>query len=198
MKLIIASHNEGKLREFRDILEPLGFSVLSQAEAGIAQDVEETGATFAENAVLKARAVYEAARCCVIADDSGLEVNALGGEPGVRSARYKGLGTEHARRMAVLEGLEGKEDRSARFVTCICFLDEAGEAHLFTGVWNGVIAEREEGSAGFGYDPIFISADGGGRTTASLPLSFKEAHSHRAKALRDLTAWLRSRGQDPV
>ena len=193
MKLIIASNNKGKIREYKDIFEPFGFLVVSQSEEHIHLEVEETGTTFAQNAVLKARAIYDIAHCCVISDDSGLEVEALNGEPGLFSARYKGLETEHERRMAVLEGLEGKENRNARFVTCICFIDETGADHLFTGIWNGVIAEKEEGTNGFGYDPIFISEDGNGKTTASMPLSFKETHSHRAKAVRELITWLRSR-----
>ena len=192
MKLIIASNNTGKIREYKDIFEPFGFQVVSQGEENIHLEVEETGSTFEQNAVLKARAVYESSRCCVISDDSGLEVEALGGEPGIRSARYKGLPTEHERRMAVLKGLEGSEHRNARFVTCICFIDEAGQDHLFTGIWNGKIAEKEEGTNGFGYDPIFISEDGNGRTTASMPLSFKEKYSHRAKAVRQLISWLQS------
>ena len=193
MKLIIASNNIGKIREYREILEPLGFQVFSQGEENIHLEVEETGVTFEENAILKARAVYEAARCCVISDDSGLEVEALNGEPGLYSARYKGLETEHERRMAVLEGLQGKENRNARFVTCICFIDEAGKEHLFTGIWKGTIADREMGSNGFGYDPIFISEDGYGKTTASMPIEFKEAFSHRAKATKALLAYLQTR-----
>lgn len=193
MKLIIASNNKGKIREYKDIFEPLGFRVVSQSEENIRLEVEETGSTFEQNAVLKARAIYELAHCCVVSDDSGLEVEALGGEPGLYSARYKGLETEHERRLAVLKGLEGSDNRRARFVTCICFIDETGEEHLFTGVWNGEIALREEGTNGFGYDPIFISEDGNGKTTASLPLSFKETYSHRAKAVRRLISWLQSR-----
>ena len=193
MKLIIASKNKGKIREYKDIFEPLGFQVYGQDEANIHLDVEETGTTFEQNAALKARAIYKLSHCCVISDDSGLEVEALGGEPGLYSARYKGLQTEHERRMAVLKGLEGKENRNARFVTCICFIDETGEEHLFTGICNGVIAEKEEGTNGFGYDPIFISGDGDGKTTASLPLSFKETHSHRAKAVKKLIAYLQAR-----
>ena len=193
MKLIIASNNPGKVREYKEIFGPSGFQVLSQGEAGIRLEVEETGTTFEENSLLKARAVYDLSRCCVIADDSGLEVEALGGEPGLYSARYKGLETEHERRLAVLDGLKGCANRKARFVTCICFIDETGEEHLFTGIWNGEIALQEEGTNGFGYDPIFISEDGNGKTTASLPLSFKEEYSHRAKAVRQLIAYLRSR-----
>ena len=192
MRLIIASNNKGKIREYKDIFEPFGFQVSSQGEENIRLEVEETGSTFGENAILKARAIYELTHCCVIADDSGLEVEALGGEPGLYSARYKGLDTEHERRLAVLQGLEGSENRKACFVTCICFIDETGENHLFTGIWNGEIAFREEGTNGFGYDSIFISEDGNGKTTASLPISFKESNSHRAKAVRKMVSWLQS------
>ena len=192
MKLIIASNNKGKIQEYKDILEPFGFLVSSQAEEDINLEVEENGSTFEQNALLKARAIYELSHCCVISDDSGLEVEALGGEPGIYSARYKGLETEHERRLAILNGLEGKDNRNARFVTCICFIDETGEDHLFTGIWNGVIALEEEGTNGFGYDPIFISEDGNGKTTASMPLSFKETYSHRAKAVKKLIAYLHS------
>ena len=193
MKLIIASNNKGKIREYKDIFEPFGFQVHSQSEENVDLEVEETGTTFEKNAFLKARAIYDLSHCCVISDDSGLEVEALGGEPGLYSARYKGLKTEHERRIAVLKGLEGKENRNARFVTCICFVDETGKEHLFTGIWNGVIAEKEEGTNGFGYDPIFISEDGDGKTTASMPLSFKETYSHRAKAVKALMNYLQSR-----
>ena len=192
MELIIASNNQGKIREYRDLFEPLGYRVFSQGEKNIRLEVEETGSTFEENAELKARAIHERTGSCVLSDDSGLEVAALGGEPGLYSARYKGLGTEHERRIAILNGLEGKDNRNARFVTCICFIDETGEEHLFTGIWNGVIALEEEGTNGFGYDPIFISEDGNGKTTASMPLSFKETYSHRAKAVKKLIAYLHS------
>lgn len=191
MELIIATNNAGKVREYKEILEPLGYQVFSQSEKGVHLEVEETGKTFQENALLKARAVYDIAHCPVLADDSGLEVTALNGEPGIYSARYKGLATEHARRMAILDGLRDKPDRSARFICCICYLDADGQPHLFTGVWPGHIALQEEGSNGFGYDPIFIAEDADGHTTASLPLTFKETHSHRARAVRMLMAWMR-------
>ena len=193
MELIVASNNAGKIREFRDILTPLGFQVMSQKERGIDLEPEETGTSFAENAILKAQAIHEITHGCVISDDSGLEVEALHGEPGIYSARYKGLASEHERRMAILEGLKDSDNRKARFVCCVCFTDESGENHLFTGIWNGTIAEEEEGTNGFGYDPIFISEDGNGKTTASLPISFKETYSHRAKALRQLMEYLQGR-----
>ena len=196
-ELIIASNNQGKIREYKDIFEPLGFRVFSQGEKGIRLEVEETGATFAENAILKARAIYDIAHCCVVSDDSGLMVDALGGEPGIYSARYRGLATEHERRMAILDALAHSENRRAQFVCCICFVDAGGEQHLFQGVWNGVIAEKETGTNGFGYDPIFISEDAQGRTTASLPIAFKEKYSHRAKAVQALMDYLgRGAGAD--
>ncbi len=195
MELIIASNNPGKVREYRDIFEPLGFRVFSQAEKGIHLEVEETGSTFEENAILKARAVYELTHCAVVSDDSGLEVHALNNEPGIYSARYKGLESEHERRLALLDGLKNKADRSAHFVTCICYCEATGEEHLFKGVWNGRIAEEETGSNGFGYDPIFIADEADGRTTASLPLSFKETCSHRAKAVKQLLAFLETQQQ---
>ena len=191
MKLIIASNNSGKIKEYRDLLEPLGYQVFSQREAGIVLDVDETGTTFEENATLKARAVWELTHTWVLSDDSGLEVHALNNEPGIYSARYKGLGTDHERRLAILEGLKDASDRSARLVTCICLMDECGEVHLFKGIWNGKIAEHESGTNGFGYDLIFVSEDSDGRTTADYPLSFKETFSHRAKATAQLTEWLK-------
>lgn len=193
MELIIASNNQGKVKEYKDIFEALGYQVFSQGEKGIHLDVEETGATFEENAVLKAEAIYARTHRCVVSDDSGLEVEALNNAPGIYSARYLGLQTEHERRMAILDGLQDSDNRKARFVTCICFIDEAGERHLFKGQWNGTIAYAEAGTNGFGYDPIFISEDGGGQTTASLPISFKETYSHRAKAVRLLMDYLKGR-----
>ncbi|MCR5229855.1 MAG: RdgB/HAM1 family non-canonical purine NTP pyrophosphatase [Solobacterium sp.] len=193
MEIIIASGNRGKISEYKNILEPLGFEVFSQKEKNADVEAEETADTFEGNAVLKAQAVYDIVHCCVLSDDSGLEVEALNNEPGLYSARYKGLKTEEERRNAILQGLEGKENRNARFVCCICFMDENGEPHLFKGIWKGVIAEKAEGTNGFGYDPIFISEDADGHTTASLPISFKETYSHRAKAVRMLTEYLKNR-----
>ena len=192
MELIIASNNKGKIREYRDIFEPFGFQVYSQSEKNIDLDVEETGTTFEENAVLKAQAVYDLTHCWVLSDDSGLEVEALNGEPGIYSARYKGLETEHERRLAILSRLEGKTNRNARFICCICLIDGSGARHLFKGIWNGTIAKEEAGTNGFGYDPIFISEDSDGRTTASYPITFKETYSHRAKAVRQLMEYLKS------
>ena len=143
MDLIIASNNKGKIVEYKSILEPLGFKVYSQSEKDINIEVEETGTTFEENAILKAQAIYDRIHCPVLSDDSGLEVEALNNEPGIYSARYKGLKTEEERRQAILKGLEGKENRNAKFTCCICYIDETGEKHLFKGCWRGKIALKE-------------------------------------------------------
>ena len=191
MELTIASNNKGKIAEYKDLLEPLGFTVFSQSEKNIHLEVEETGTSFEENALLKAKAIHERTHGYVLSDDGGLQVRALNWEPGIYSARYKGLTTEAERRRAILEGLESKEDRYARFNCCICFIEPDGTIHLFKGVWEGRIALQEEGTSGFGYDPIFISVDANGKTTASLPISFKETYSHRAKATAQLLEYLR-------
>lgn len=193
MDIIIASNNKGKISEYRNILGGLGYNVYSQSEKGIDIEVEETGTTFEENAILKAQAIYDKTQACVLSDDSGLEVEALNNEPGIYSARYKGLTTDEARRRAILEELEGKTNRKAKFTCCICYIDEEGEKHLFKGVWYGDIALKEEGTNGFGYDPIFISEDGNGKTTASLPIEFKDKNSHRAKAVNMLFNYLKNK-----
>ena len=193
MDLIIASNNKGKISEFKNILKEFGYNIFSQSEKNIDIEVEETGTTFEENAILKAQAIFEKTHNCVLADDSGLEVESLNNAPGIYSARYKGLKTDEERRKAILKDLEGKTNRKARFTTCICYIDETGEKHLFKGIWNGTISLKEEGSNGFGYDPIFISEDSNGKTTASMPIEFKETHSHRAKAVKMLLEYLKNK-----
>lgn len=193
MDLIIASNNKGKIREYKNILEPLGFNVFSQKEKNINIEVDETGTTFEENAILKAQAIYDKTHSCVLSDDSGLEVEALDNKPGIYSARYKGLETEEERRRAIINELKGISNRKARFICCVCYIDKNGERHLFTGIWKGRISLKEEGKNGFGYDPIFISEDSDGKTTASLPIEFKENFSHRAKAIRMLMEYLKNK-----
>ena len=193
MDIIIASNNKGKISEYRNILGALGHNVYSQSEKNINIKVEETGTTFEENAILKAQAIYDIAHACVLSDDSGLEVEALNNEPGIYSARYKGLQTDEEIRKAILKELEGNSNRKAKFTCCICYIDEKGEKHLFKGIWNGEISLKEEGNNGFGYDPIFISEDGNGKTTASLPIEFKEKNSHRAKAVAMLFDYLKNK-----
>ena len=128
MNIIIASNNQGKIREFKKMLEPMGYTVLSQSEAGIDIEVEETGTTFKENATLKAEAIYNIKHTAVLADDSGIEIDYLNGEPGVYSARYMGMTNDADRRKCILEKLKDAKDdeRGARFVCCICYIDENG------------------------------------------------------------------------
>ena len=188
--LIVASNNKGKIKEYKEILNKYGFNVISQKEAGINIDVEETGTTFEENAHLKAYAIYELTHKNVISDDSGLEVEALNNEPGIYSARYKGIETEEERNNYILNALKWKRNRKAKFNCVICFIDENGHEELFKGIWNGIIAKKKSGSSGFGYDPIFISEEGKGKTTASLGDEFKDKYSHRAKAVELLVNYI--------
>ena len=190
--IIIASNNQGKIKEYKEILEPLGFNVLSQSESGVDLEVEETGETFEENASLKAEAIYNIKHTCVLADDSGIEIKYLNNEPGVYSARYKGIPTALERNEYVLEHLKDARgsDRAARFVCCICYIDETGHKELFKGIWNGSIADEISGSNGFGYDPIFIG-ENQKVTTANLSDLEKNKISHRARATEKLVNYLK-------
>ena len=189
-ELIIASNNQGKIKEYKYILEPLGFNVLSQSEAGIDIEVEETGTTFEENSLLKAKAIYNLTHKNVIADDSGLEISYLNNEPGVYSARYKGIKTALERNKYVLEKLKDAADRSARFICTICYIDETGKNKMFKGIWPGRIAKKISGNNGFGYDPIFIG-ENQKVTTANLSENDKNKISHRARATKELVEYLK-------
>ena len=190
-KMILASGNPHKLREFREILEPLGCEVISQHDAGIDVDPEENGETFLENSAIKARAIYEIAKTAVIADDSGLEVDYLGGEPGVHSARYGGTRDDKVHNDIVLKKLEGVPDekRTARFVCAITYIDENGGELQFLGKFEGRIGYGERGENGFGYDPIFMV---GGISSAEMSPDEKNAVSHRGKALRLLAEHIKN------
>ncbi len=190
MKLILASNNKDKLREFKEILEPLGFEIRSQREEGINIEAEETGETFFENSAIKAQAVYDIAHCPVIADDSGLEVDYLGGEPGVYSARYGGEEVDDIGRCyLVLDKLTGVPDekRTARFVAVISYIDENGKLSQFRGTIEGRIGYDRRGEHGFGYDPIFMVGD---KSTAEISPEEKNKISHRGKALMMLKEFL--------
>ncbi len=140
MKLILASNNKNKLREFREILEPMGFDVISQSEAGANIEVEETGTTFEENAYLKAKAIYDMFHLPVISDDSGLEVDALNGAPGIYSARYAEEGKRCARVLSELENVPD-DKRTARFRCCICYIDENGNKNIVSGACENFAAD---------------------------------------------------------
>ena len=191
MKLIIASNNKGKIREYKEILEPLGYEVISQSESGINIEVEETGKTFAENSALKARAIYRMTHSAVLADDSGLVIDALDGEPGVFSARYGGLRTDADRTALVLEKMKNvpEEKRTARFVCTIHFIKENGEEITVEGKVFGKIWYEPKGENGFGYDPIFVYE---GKTFAEHSSELKNKVSHRANALEELVRKLKN------
>ncbi len=184
MKLILASGNGGKLREFREILGPLGVEIVSQREAGYDLDVAETGESFEANAFLKASAICAASGLPAVADDSGLCVAALGGAPGVRSARYGGgkAWTDRQKYEYLLEQMAGKTDRAAKFVSCICCVFPNGDTLRAQGECPGRILRAAAGDGGFGYDPVF-APDGYDRSFGQLGPAVKNAISHRARAL---------------
>ena len=183
-RLIVASSNKGKIKEIRMLADDR-FDVVSMKDAGIDVDVEENGSTFEENALIKAKAIYELCNAPVISDDSGLMVDALGGEPGVYSARYAGSGHDDAANNAkLLENLRGKSDRSARFCSAVVYYD-GNRTEIAKGYVEGKIADSPRGANGFGYDPLFI-ADELGKTFGEATDEEKNAISHRARALRAL------------
>lgn len=196
MKLVVATNNQGKVKELKKLLEPLGFEPVSLKDEGIEIEVVEDGETFAENARLKAEAVYNIVHCPVIADDSGLEIDFLDGAPGIYSARYAGENATDKERMEkVLSELEGTDEslRTARFVCALyCILDDETEYSVL-GTCDGVIGTEPVGENGFGYDPIFVLPDG--RTMAELDASEKNEISHRANALRKLAEVLAADGK---
>ncbi len=190
MKVILASNNQHKLAEIKKILEPLGYELVSQSEAGINIEVEETGTTFEENASLKAEAIYKEAKLPVISDDSGLEVDHLNGAPGVYSHRFAGPdATDEDRCIKLLSELDGVPDekRTARFVCVICYIDKDGRKSLVRGTCEGKIGTEARGSNGFGYDPVFMY---NGTSFAEIPSEEKNKVSHRADALRKFSELL--------
>ncbi len=186
MKIVVATKNPNKIVEISEIFAPLGFDVISQTEAGIDIDVEETGDTFEKNARLKAKAVAMICDDYVLADDSGLCVDALDGRPGVMSARYAGEGASDMHKIIKLLGeMEHKTDRRAKFVTSIVFICPDGSEITTTGEVYGKILESPEGDNGFGYDPVFYS-DELKKSFAVATLEEKNSVSHRGRALKAL------------
>lgn len=188
MKLILATKNNGKVRELSEILK--GHEIITMSEAGFTEDIAETGKTFEENALIKAEAVCAASHLPVIADDSGLEVFALDMRPSIYSARYAGEEISYEEKMKILLGeLEDKKDRRARFVCCaaLCFPDD--RKYTFRGEVYGSIAFAPKGNNGFGYDPIFLLEDG--RTFAEISAEEKNEFSHRSRAFHKLFDYLK-------
>ncbi|MBR3152514.1 MAG: XTP/dITP diphosphatase [Clostridia bacterium] len=190
-EIILASNNKGKLVELKEKLSRFGFYVVSQREAGIELEVEENGKTFSDNAKIKAEAIYNLTKKTVLADDSGLEVDFLNGQPGVYSHRFAGPNaTDIDRYKKVLNLLKGVPDekRTARFRCSICYIDKNGKDYIFDGVSEGKIGYEPKGENGFGYDPIFISENG--KTFAELSQEEKSEISHRGRAVRKLIDFL--------
>ncbi len=191
MKLILASNNAHKLVEIRAILGSEFDEILSMKEAGIVHETVEDGSTFLENAEKKAREIMEISGCCALADDSGLCVEALGGAPGIYSARYAGEhGDDKANNRKLLRELEGVEDRRAHFACAMVLVRPDGSVVRAEGRMDGVIAFEESGENGFGYDPLFYLPERG-CTNAQLTPEEKNAISHRANALHALVKKLR-------
>ena len=191
MKLIIASNNAHKLREIKEILGGEFEEILSLREAGIDHETVEDGSTFMENAVKKAREISELSGCCALADDSGLCVDALGGAPGIYSARFSGVhGDDAANNRLLLEKLAHEENRGAHYACAMALARPDGSIVEAEGYLYGVIAREEAGSNGFGYDPLFYMPERG-CTTAQISSEEKNAISHRANALHALLQKLR-------
>lgn len=192
-QLLLATNNPGKVREFRRLLLGIPFTVLTPAELGISLDVEETGTTYAENASLKARAYAAAGKCWALADDSGIEVDALDGRPGVYSARYGTPDLDDAGRtnLLLLELQDAPDGhRGGRYQAVVAVSSPEGEVRCFEGTQEGTIGREWRGERGFGYDPVFIVGEDG-RTNAELTDEEKDAISHRGQAVRAAAEYLR-------
>ena len=185
MDIVFATENAGKMKEIREILGD-GYTVRSMKEAGIDLHIEEDGLTFEENALIKARAVAPYTNAVVLADDSGFVIDALGGEPGIYSARYLGEDVPFSEKCAsFLSRMEGREDRTAHFVCVIAAVLPDGRTFTAEGLMDGEVAFESRGDGGFGYDPIFY-IPAYGRTAAELTMDEKNAISHRGVALRKM------------
>lgn len=193
--LIIATNNRDKLKEIEQILKDSGIKILSAANFNDFPNVEETGDTLKANALLKAQAVWDKYHLPCVADDTGLEVDCLNGEPGVYSSRYAGENAtydDNCRKLLSMIAIEPPENRSARFRTVVAFIDGDGTAHFADGVVEGVIIDEKRGDNGFGYDPIFLLPKLG-KTMAELPSAEKNKISHRHNALIKIMVIIKSK-----
>ena len=193
MKVVFATNNAHKLGEVRQVVGDK-FEIVSLRECGIVEDIPENEPTLEGNALAKARYIYERTGLDCFADDTGLEVDALGGEPGVRSARYATDGhDDEANKRLLLERLQGVENRAAQFRTAVALI-LGGKEYLFEGIVRGAIAHEQHGEGGFGYDPLFFP-EGGDRTFAQMSGEEKNAISHRGRAVRKLAEFLKEYGE---
>ena len=190
-KLVFATNNSHKLSELRAVVGN-SLSVLSLTDINCHDDIPETGSTLEENSMIKAKWVKDKYGYDCIADDTGLEVEALNGEPGVRSARYApGEGHDSKANMKLLlKNMDQKENRKARFRTVITLISDTLGTHTVEGIVNGIIINKEQGESGFGYDPIFVPEEGDGRTFAQMSADEKNTISHRGRATRALLSLL--------
>jgi XTP/dITP diphosphohydrolase len=194
MPVVLATTNAGKLRDFRALFEGTGIDLVAPADLGVALDVEETGETFVENALLKARAHAAACAMPALADDSGIVAHALGNEPGVRSARYAGEPCDdHANNLKLIARLRDVADRRASFVCALALVCPDGRELVVEGRCDGRIIDEERGRNGFGYDAVFFRDDLGLTFGEAAPAE-KHARSHRGAAVRELVARLRTSG----
>ena len=190
MKIVFATNNAHKLDEVRQVVGDK-FALVSLRECGIVEDIPENELTLEGNALAKARYIYERRGADCFADDTGLEVDALGGEPGVRSARYATDGhDDEANKRLLLERLQGVENRAAQFRTAVALI-MGGKEYLFEGIVRGRIATEQHGEGGFGYDPLFVP-EGYDRTFAQMSAEEKNAISHRGRAVRKLAEFLQN------
>ena len=192
MKLVLATHNKGKIREFQKVFSEIGWEAVPVADVSDAPDPEETGKTFKENALQKAHYYAKVTNLPVLSDDSGIIADVLGDRPGVYSARYAG-GEGHnaeANMQKLLQNMQGVQNRKAQFRTAICLILD-GKKHLFEGIVKGEIIKEKRGSSGFGYDPIFVP-EGYTKTFAELGNETKNKISHRALAVEKLCRFLKA------
>ncbi len=191
MEILLATNNQGKIREMKEMMGEMGITVYSLKDKGIVCEVEEDGTTFEENAIKKASEISRLSGMITVSDDSGIEIYALDMRPGIYSARYAGENpTDEEMCAKVLEEMEGKTDRRARYVSVVALVYPDGKTETFRGECYGTLTHKREGTEGFGYDPIFYYEDFG-KTLGQVSLEQKNTISHRAKALNLLKEYLK-------
>ena len=192
-KILLATSNAHKVEEFKEMLEPFGYTITSLLDFDEEFDIEETGTTFEENALIKAKTMHDKLGIAVIADDSGLMVNALDGAPGIYSARFMGKDTSYdIKNQYIIDQCKDADDKGCQFVCAIAYVEENCESHVFTGVVEGIVADHIEGEKGFGYDPLFYYPPYQ-TTLANVSEEQKNAVSHRGRALKQFVDFIEKR-----